>query len=104
MHEVQAWLFIKHVAVDGRYLDAALAQRLENGIHLFSSQNKISGNCSFSAASRLEIDPGRNTQRSARYQRHPALRDRIATGHPKLVNATIELPLDAHNLIELRRI
>src|ERR1700739_2147667 len=56
MHEVQAWLFIKHVAVKGRYLDAVLAQRLEDRVHLLSSQNKVSGNRGFSAAGRLKID------------------------------------------------
>src|SRR6476619_1294046 len=53
--EVQPWLLVQHVAMDGGHLDATCPQCLDDGIYLITDKNKIAGNGSLAAAGRLEI-------------------------------------------------
>ena len=62
MHEVKARLLVKHVAVQGRHLDAIVAQRPDHRIDLVRRQHKIAGNGGFAVAGRLKADSGRQAQ------------------------------------------
>src|SRR5713101_8731387 len=104
MQEEQSWLFVQHVAVDRRHVDAVRPQRLDHWIHFIAGKNKISGDGCLAVTGRLETDSIRHAQRSDRTYLHSILGHRIAARHPKLIDAAVRLPLDANDLIELRRV
>src|SRR5713226_5007505 len=104
MQEEQSWLFVQHVAVDRRHVDAVRPQRLDHWIHFIAGKNKISGDGCLAVTVRLETDSIRHAHRSHRRNLHSALHDRVAAWDPKLVNATVRLALDADDLIKLRRV
>ena len=66
MQEVQPWLLVQHVAMDGGHVDAACPQCLDHGIHFVPDQNEITGNGGFPPAGRLEVDRGRYAHRACR--------------------------------------
>ena len=104
VHEEQPRLFIKHVTMQGRYLDAVAAQRFDDGIDLACHHHEIARDRGFAVASRLETDSGRQSHRSSRCDRRSVHRDRIAPRHTELIDAPIGLTLGTDYLVELRSI
>src|SRR5215208_2823281 len=102
MHENQPGLLSQHVTVDCRHLDAVLSESLDNRIHFVSYQYEVTGNGGLAAAGRLEVNRRRYSHRAGRSNLHSVLGYRIAPRHPKLINASVSLPLGADDLIELR--
>src|SRR4029077_17776280 len=102
MHEVKAWLFVEHVAVQGRYLNAVGAQRPNHRIDLVRGHHKVAGDCGLAVTGRLKSNSGRHAQWARWRQRHAVLGNGIASRHGKLIYATIDLALSADDFIELR--
>jgi hypothetical protein len=66
MHEKQPRLFVVHVAVQRRHLDAAGAQRRDNGVDLVGGHHEITRGRRLAATGRLEADTGRKAKRPDR--------------------------------------
>src|SRR5258708_36734307 len=58
MHEEQPRLLRQHVAVKRCYPNPVVAQCLHDRIRFLAQEHEISGDCSFAAPSRLEINGG----------------------------------------------
>jgi hypothetical protein len=56
VHEEQARLVIEHVIVQGRNLDAIVAQNTQHRIDFIGGQDEIPGDRGLAAARRLEVD------------------------------------------------
>src|SRR6266849_8009024 len=104
MEEEESRLLVQHVAMDSRHVDAIRSQRLDHGIHLIACKNKISGDGCLAITGRLETDSIRHAHRSDRTYLHSILGHRIAARHSKLIDTAVRLPLNANDLIKLRRV
>src|SRR4051812_9390377 len=67
--------------------DAVLAKRFDNRIHFLRNHHKVSRDCRFSAARRLEIDGG--TQVHGIRNGHSAFHNFFGTWNSELVNAIV---------------
>src|SRR5438067_947440 len=56
MHEEESRRLLQHVAVDGRHLDAILAQGAEHRIHFAPDEDEVTSDGGLAPAGRLEID------------------------------------------------
>ena len=74
MHEEQPRLFVEHVAVDRRDIDAIGAQRPDHRIDFVARQYEVAGDRRLAAAGRLEVDGLRHPHRADRSDLHSALR------------------------------
>src|SRR5882757_7594903 len=104
MQEKQPWLLVQHVAMDRRDIDAVRPQGLDHGIYFVACQNKITGDSSFAATGRLEVDGDSHAHRSNRSNLHSAFHHWVASRHIELIDAAVGLSFDADKLVELRGI
>src|ERR1700716_1352610 len=98
MHEEQPRLFSKHVAVQCRHLDPAVAQRLEDGVDLLCDEHEVPCDRCLAAPGRLEVDDDARTH--ADRNRHSILHDGIGPGDVELIDAAIDCTLCAKRLID----
>src|SRR5205809_8132188 len=102
MHKEKTRLLLKHVTVDGRGLNAALAQYFDHIVDFAGQQYKVSGNRGLASASRLEIQCRR--QAHGWWNRHAALGDVLCPRHAHLEYATVYLAFVAKRLLNCRSV
>src|SRR6516164_8559776 len=104
MNEEHPRLFIEHVAVDCRHLDAVCPQRADQRVDFIAGNQEIAGDCGLATAGRLKVDSVGHPGRTGRNECGPHLADRVAARHPELVDATVGLALHPHDRVERCRV
>src|SRR5690348_6462733 len=100
MHEVQARLFVEHVAVQSSDFNAVRAQGADHRIDLLPGEDEVASDGGVPVPGRLEVDAGGNAEWTGRIERHPALGNLVTPRDTELVDATDRLPLGADNAVE----
>ena len=99
MYKEHSGLLGEHVTVDRSHLNVVLSQLSYQRIHFVVCHEKVARDRGLAAACRLEADRIRASHR--RDDRHAIFGSRLLARHGELIHATIWLPLEADDLIEL---
>jgi len=98
MQVEEARLVAQSVAVQRRHVDARVAQRAADALHLAPEQDEIAGDGRLAAARRLEVDGGRHPDRGR--QLHPHVHDLLAARDAVLIDRPVRLPLVPQGPVE----